>query len=150
LLASDFSYTRVELDGRWYLPLARPQTNLNIQLRLGLSDSAPFGEHAYEIGGGELIRGMQSAQHTGDILTLLNVEYLSGFFAYPAWRWVLFADLGNVYTGEDVNLLRQHLRGGVGMRWKLEALTNTDLRIDLAWDPDEGRAKPYVSTSLTF
>ncbi|NND92969.1 MAG: BamA/TamA family outer membrane protein [Granulosicoccus sp.] len=149
-LGSDFSYARADVQARWYLPLARALTNLNVQARLGVSDRAPFGERSYRIGGGELLRGMESDAHTGNILTLLNVEYLAGFFAYPAWRWLVFADMGNVYLGNDVNLLEQHLRGGIGLRWKLEALTNTDLRLDLAWDPDKGDVKPYVSTSLTF
>lgn len=149
-LGSDFSYSRVDMEARWYLPLMRPQTNLNIQLRLGLSDAAPFGELSYEIGGGELVRGMKSGRHAGNILTLLNVEYLQGLFAYPAWRWLVFTDVGNVYVSDDVNLLKQHYRAGAGLRWKLEKLTNADLRLDLAWDPQEGRVKPYVSTSLTF
>lgn len=150
LLGSDFSYIRLDAETRWYLPLKRPQTNLNIQARLGLSDAAPFGERSYEIGGGELLRGMKSGRYTGNIMTLLNIEYLSGFFAYPAWRWLVFADVGNVYLRDDVDLLNQHVRTGVGMRWKLEKLTNADLRLDLAWDPWEDRLKPYLSTSLTF
>lgn len=111
---------------------------------------APFGERTYEIGGGELMRGMESGAHSGNIMTLLNVEYLSGFFAYPLWRWMVFVDAGNVYLKDDVNVLKQYVRGGVGLRRKIEALTNTDLRLDLAWDPVEGKLKPYLSTSLTF
>lgn len=150
VLGADFRYVRLDAEGRWYLPLTRPQTNLNIWARLSWSDSAPFGERSYQIGGGELLRGMQSGAHTGNILTLLNVEYLSGFFAYPEWRWLVFMDAGNVYLQDDVDLFRQHVRGGIGLRRKVEALTNADLRLDLAWDPDEGKVKPYLSTSLTF
>ena len=114
------------------------------------SDRAPFGERSYEIGGGEVIRGMQPGAHSGNILTLLNVEYLSGFFAYPLWRWVVFVDAGNVYLKDDFDVLKQHVRTGFGIRRNIEALTNTDLRLDLAWDPSEGKFKPYISTSLTF
>lgn len=149
-LGSDFTYARLDMLARWYIPWRGPQTNLNVQLRLGLSDKAPFGERSYEIGGGELLRGMESGSYTGNILTLINVEYLSGFFAYPAWRWLVFADLGNVYLSDDVNLFKQHLRAGAGLRWKLERLTNTDLRLDVAWDPQDRKLTPYVSTSLTF
>ncbi len=149
-LGTDFTYARLDLLARWYIPWRGPQRNLNIQARLGLSDTAPFGERSYEIGGGELLRGMKSGRHTGNILTLVNVEYLSGLFAYPAWRWLVFVDVGNVYLSDDIDLLDQHVRAGVGMRWKLERLTNTDLRIDLAWDPQRQKLTPYVSTSLTF
>jgi len=149
-LGADFRYHRVDLHMRWYLPLLRPQTNLNIQMRLGWSDLAPFGQRSYEIGGGELLRGMQSGYRTGNILTLVNVEYLSGFFAYPAWRWVAFTDIGNVYRNNDVNLFRQNMRAGLGLRWKLAALTNTDIRLDVAWDPDKTKFTPYLSTSVTY
>lgn len=149
-LGSDFRYTRLDVEARWYLPVAAAQTNLNIQARLGISNRAPFGEQSYEIGGGELIRGMQSGEHAGDVLTLVNIEYLSGLFAYPAWRWLVFVDVGNVYPKDAVDLLQLHVRTGIGLRWKLEAFTNTDIRLDLAWDPKENRVKPYVSTSLTF
>ena len=149
-LGSDFEYTRLEAEARWYLPLRIAQTNLNIQARLRWSDRAPFGERSYEIGGGEVIRGMQPGAHSGNILTLLNVEYLSGFFAYPLWRWVVFVDAGNVYLKDDFDVLKQHVRTGFGIRRNIEALTNTDLRLDLAWDPSEGKFKPYISTSLTF
>ncbi len=147
---TSFRYTRLDIASQWYLPLSRHQTNLNIQLRLGLSDRAPFGEHSYTLGGGELLRGMDTDKKTGNILTLVNIEYLSGLFAYPAWRWVFFTDIGNVYLPGDVNLLNQQIRVGAGLRWKLESLTNTDIRFDLAWDPDKEKLTPYLSTSLTF
>lgn len=149
-LGTDFRYARLDIFSRWYLPLDRPQTNLNIQARVGLSDRSPYGERTYEIGGGDLLRGMQSGHVTGNILTLLNVEYLSGFFTYPAWRWLLFTDIGNVYLPGEFSLLDQKIRAGAGLRWKLESLTNADLRLDAAWDPDKGKFTPYVSTSLTF
>lgn len=149
-LGSDFRYSRVDLRMLWYLPLARPQTNLNVQLRLGWSNLAPFGHRTYLIGGGELIRGMESGHRTGNILTLLNLEYLSGFFTYPAWRWVAFADIGNVYQNNEVDLFKQSIRAGLGLRWKLQALTNTDIRMDVAWDPDQQKLTPYISTSVTY
>jgi len=147
---ADFRYARLDAHLRWFKPLRRPQTNLNVQLRLGLSTMAPFGERSYAIGGGEVIRGMQTDNATGDIRTLVNVEYLSGFFAYPALRWVAFTDVGNVYLKEDVRLFKQRVRGGLGLRWKLENLTNADLRLDVAWDPNRKKLTPYFSTSLTF
>lgn len=149
-LGSDFSYARLDATAQWFIALQRPQTNLNIQARLGLSDRAPFGERSYSLGGGEVLRGMTSDKSSGNLMTLVNIEYLRGLFAYPAWRWVLFVDAGNVYLNDDVDLLRQQARVGVGLRWKLESLTNTDIRLDLAWDPDKEGFRSYFSTSLTF
>lgn len=149
-LGADFNYARLDAHLRWFRPLARAQANLNVQLRLGLSSMSPFGERSYGIGGGEMIRGMRTGYATGDILTLANVEYLDGFFSYPALRWVAFTDIGNVFLKNDVKLHKQIVRGGLGLRWKLEELTNTDLRLDVAWDPKRSKMTPYVSTSLTF
>jgi len=108
-----------------------------VRARLGLSDGAAFGERAYSIGGGEILRGVAPSRDTGDLLTLLNIEYLEAVFVAPTWRWAVFVDIGNVFLKGDSDWLDQNLRAGVGIRWKIEALTNTDLRIDIA-------------TSLTF
>ena len=147
---SDFAYHR--LDARWarYLPLEGGIRNLNVQLRLGLSDGAPFGEETYDIGGGETLRGVAPGRDVGDLLALVNVEYLDAFFTRPAWRRVLFLDVGNVHASGRFRPLAQNARLGAGLRYKLEALTRTDLRLDVAWDPDDGRVVTYVATDLTF
>ncbi len=147
---SDFRYTRVDGWLAWYQPLRSRLNNLNVLARIGISDGAPFGERSYSIGGGEILRGVEPSRDTGNLMTLVNIEYLSAFFAYPTWRWVGFVDIGNVFQKDDVDLFNQNLRAGLGLRFKLEALTNTDLRIDLAWDPDQDKLLPYLATSLTF
>lgn len=149
-LGSDFEHHRLDAWAAWYLPLGRDIRNLNLQLRLGVSDGAPYGRHAYSIGGGELMRGLEPDEIEGDFLALVNLEYLQGLFTYPTVRWVVFADAGNVYDKDAIDPFEHRLRVGAGLRWKLQSLTNTDLRIDLAWDPAEGSLKPYASTSLTF
>lgn len=149
-LGSDFVYHRLSLYGRWYRPLATGTRNLNVHARLGISDGAAFGEHSFAIGGGESLRGLDPSARSGDVLTLVNIEYLSAFYAYPAWRWVLFSDLGNVYRRDRIRLLNQRVRVGVGLRWKIEKLTNTDLRVDVAWDPDKRQTQFYLATRLTF
>ena len=147
---SDFHYHRADAYFRWYHPLSSGLRNLNVHARLGISDGAPFGERAYDIGGGDVLRGMPPGSRSGDVMTLLNVEYLSSFFTWPDWRWVLFVDAGNTYLKDAVKPLRQFVRPGIGLRWKIEALTNTDLRVDVAWDAEARRARAYVATRLTF
>lgn len=149
-LGSEFDYHRADLWGAWYRALPGGLRNLNIKARLGLSDGAAFGTRGYSIGGGEVLRGVAASRDTGDLLTLVNVEYLEAFFVAPTWRWVAFMDIGNVFHKGDTNWLNQNLRAGLGLRWKIEALTNTDLRVDVAWDPDENELTPYIATSLTF
>ncbi len=146
---SDFEYVRLDAFWRRYIPLSGDTRNLNLQFRVGLSDGAPFGRRAYSIGGGEILRGLPPGTVTGDILVLANVEYLSAFAGYEQWRWVLFADIGNTYKRNSVNL-RQKLRVGAGLRRKIRALSNTDLRLDVAWDSSAGRLRSFFSTNLTF
>lgn len=149
-MGGDYSYMRLDSALRWYLPLKRPQSNVNVQYRLGYASRNLFGNHLFSVGGGELLRGMRTGTATGNALSLLNVEYLSSFFAYPSWRWVAFTDIGNVYEKRKINLLDQHIRWGLGLRYKLAALTRTDLRLDLAWDPRRDKLTPYLSSSVTF
>jgi len=149
-LGSDFSYHRFDVRYAHYLPLSGGIRNLNVQARLGVSDGAPFGTEAYSIGGGELLRGVAPGRDVGDVLTLVNVELLDAFFTRPQWRRVAFIDIGNVHPKERVRPLAQNVRIGIGLRYKLEALTRTDLRVDVAWDTDRGRAATYLATSVTF
>jgi len=147
---SDFQYTRADIYAAAYLPLSKGIRNINVRGRLGVSDGAAFGESSYSIGGGELLRGMQTGHTSGDVMTVLNVEYLHAWFDYPQWRWVVFGDVGNVYKRSEVRLHKLRARGGVGLRWKLLSLSNTDLRVDVAWDAQRERVQTYVSSNLTF
>lgn len=148
---SDFSYNRTDIYYRRYKALpGMSLKNLNYQIRLGISNAGPFGERHYELGGGERLRGMQPDFKTGDVLLLANVEYLAALPGYQAVRGVLFADVGNVYEHNDVNLLKQKLGAGAGLRWKLLKFSNTDIRLDAAWDNRERELRYYFSTSLTF
>jgi len=147
---SDFSYVRFEGYWRMYRALPGNNNNLNVQLRLGLSDGAPFGRRAFSVGGGEILRGLPPGSATGDILTLANVELLRAFSGREVWRWLLFADIGNVYMRDKIQLQRQKARVGFGLRRKLVSVSNTDLRLDFAWDSDSKRFRNFFSTHLTF
>lgn len=149
-LGSDFDWTRLDLWASHFRPIGNTLSNLNTRVSLGVSDSAPFGELFYSIGGGEVLRGIAKNAREGDMRLLLNVEYLRPWYTRPALRSVVFADVGNVWRRDELDLLDLEWRMGVGLRWKFEAVSNTDLRIDLAWDQDEGAVIPYISTSLTF
>jgi len=150
VVGSDFNYTRLDLYGAAFLPLRRGIRNINVQARIGISDGSAFGESSYSIGGGDLMRGLPSGEVSGDILGLVNIEYLQALFNYPQWRWVLFSDVGNVYERDDIDLLDIRVRGGFGVRWKLLRLSNTDLRVDVAYDADDRRFRAFISSDLTF
>lgn len=148
---SDFSYNRTDIYYRRYKALSGMNLqNLNYQLRLGVSNAGPFGEHLFTLGGGERLRGMRPDYKTGDILMLANIEYLVALPQNQALRGVLFADIGNVYDHNDFNPLKQRLGVGAGLRWKLLSFSNTDIRLDAAYDQRENSLRYYFSTSLTF
>lgn len=151
LFGSDFGYNRTDIYYRRYQPLpGLSLRNLNYQVRLGISDSGPFGERHYSLGGGEKLRGMKPGHKTGDLMMLLNFEYLAALPDHQAFRGVLFADVGNVYRHNDFNPLKQKIGVGAGLRWKFLSFSNTDLRIDAAWDNRERSFRYYFSTDLTF
>lgn len=147
---SDFSYNRADLYAVGYFPLPNGIRNVNVQARIGLSNGAAFGESSYALGGGQLLRGMQPATISGELMALFNVEYLHANFNYPQLRWVLFGDVGNVVDGDENIFLNVRARAGVGMRYKLLALSNTDLRLDVAYDPRRERLQAFFSSNLTF
>ena len=150
-LGSDTGYSRADVFLRQYRPIDNAALrNLNLQWRLGISDGRPFGRYNYSLGGGEMLRGMPANEREGDVLTLFNAEMLTAFTNHPTLRWVLFTDIGNVFRKDAINLPHQKFRGGVGLRWKLLKFSNTDLRMDAAWDSQASRPRFYISTSLTF
>lgn len=147
---SDFEYTRADIYAKAYLPLTGGIRNLNVQLRLGVSDGAAFGESSYGIGGGEMLRGLAKGSRSGELMALLNFEYLHALYNHPQFRMVVFTDIGDVYKAREINLSKIQARPGVGIRLKLRNFSNTDVRVDVAWDSDRQRAQTYVSSNLTF
>ncbi len=149
-LGSDFTWHRLDAWGARYMALGGGLRNLNVRASVGLSDRAPFGERFYAVGGGDVLRGVNKGTRDGDVRVIVNAELLSAFASRPTIRWVLFADVGNAWPRDEVDLGSLDGGAGVGLRWKLRAISDTDLRLDLAWDHAEARVRPYLSTKLTF
>jgi len=147
---SEFEYTRADVYAKAYIPLSKGIRNLNVHARLGISDGAAFGERSYSIGGGEKLRGLQPSSRSGDLMALVNIEYLHAWFEHPQVRMVAFTDIGDVYKASKIKLTRLRARTGLGIRWKLQNLSNTDLRVDVAWDSSRERLQTYFSSNLTF
>ncbi len=150
-LGSDYEYNRTDFYFRRYKAIDRTGLqNFNYQLRFGYSNGGPFGERHYQLGGGNNLRGLEARSKSGDVMALLNAELLTAFENYQVLRWVLFADVGNVYRHNNIQPLKQKLGFGAGLRWKLLAVSNTDLRLDAAWDMENDDLRYYVTTNLTF
>jgi len=147
---SEFEYTRANFYAKAFIPLPNGIRNLNVHARLGISDGAAFGERSYSIGGGEKLRGLQPGSRSGDLMALVNIEYLHALFNHPRFRLVAFTDIGDVYKVKKLTLTKPKARAGVGIRWKLLFLSNADIRVDAAWNPGRQSLQTYVSSNLTF
>ena len=151
LIESDFNYYRYDFFYREYRPLpGSGLTNLNYQLRAGYSNGSNFGGESYELGSSNTIRGIDKDEKSGNVLVLANVEYLRALPSYPKIRGVIFTDIGNVYPTHTLNLLKLEVTAGLGLRWKIASFVDTDLRIDVAYNPDTDEAQVYAGTRHAF
>ena len=133
-----------------YRPL-NSYDNINYRAVLDLADDSPFGIPRFEIGGASSLRGLEDFDVKGNARIFSNLEYIRGLRKYPAIRFSLFLDVGNVYDDLGaVDLTNLLYTVGVGMRWKLESFVETDLFIDYGYDVERGTGRLYGGTSLPF
>ena len=153
-VAGDFSYTRVNLYYREYLPLDNPSVleNLNFQVRLGAATDGAFGEASYRVGGSRSLRGFDKNLLHGNHMGVVNAEYLRSFAGHPRLRWAVTSDVAAVKDDFDWRLASLRASLGTGLRWKIRSLVNTDLNLDLAYGFGKGGGKPrfYFGTNVVF
>jgi len=149
---SDAGFSRNLLFYRKFIPIGGDShRNLNFQLRFGYANRTVFGQPAYELGGSDTLRGYERDSIDGNAFILANVEFLTPIFGRDSLRGVLFGDVGNAY--EDVHSIElSDLRTavGVGLRWRIKSLVDTEIRIDYARGLNDGISKVYASTKATF
>jgi outer membrane protein assembly factor BamA len=149
-LGSDFDASHFQFEARFYQPL-NGLDNLNSRFIVAMASEKIFNLYNYSVGGADSLRGVESGAISGNSLWQTNIEYILGFRKWQSFRLVLFSDVGNVF--EDYTRIDNHgwkQTFGVGIRWKINALVNTDLVMDYAYDPDSGYSKIYAGTSLIF
>lgn len=150
-VGGDFSYRRLDFFYQHYLPLNEPAIeNLNIQFLFGFADGGPFGDHTYNLGGGDTMRGKEKSTLKGDTMLLFNLEYLTAFERYPSLRWMMFTDIGNAWRRHHLDLTELEMTVGVGLRWKIQSLVKTTLRWDVGYDPDRSTVESYLGTKFAF
>lgn len=134
---SPFSFDRLAVDGRAYLPLGDPQRVLALRAYASRDDPAagarvPFYLLSF-LGGSHTLRGYVSQRFRGERFALFQAEYR--WEASPAIELALFADSASVAATADDDLGRFKTDGGIGLRFKThEAVL---VRFDFAWS-DEG------------
>ena len=86
----------------------------------------------------------------GEVYALANVNWLIPIPRYPAFRFNIFTDVGNAWQRDELDLRDWVYTVGLGARWKIRALVNTSLRVDVGYNPETGEYKAYVGTSNMF
>ncbi len=151
-LGSDYDYNRHLLFYRRYMRLQRAHHNLNVQLRVGLSDgdSDNLGEDVYEINGYGDLRAYTDAV-SGDAFALLNIEYLRPVLDKNYVRGLLFVDVGNAYDRfSDIDLADLKWTTGFGLRWRIKGYVDLNVSMEYAYNLDENKSRFYFRTKGAF
>jgi len=134
-IGSEEEFTKHQLYYRSYYRFDdRPLSNLNVQTKLGHSNSNFLGDTAFSLGSSDDLRGYENDRFNGNTMFLTNIEYMFPHAAYPVIRYVYFIDVGNTYDSLD-EILHSPLNvgAGVGLRWKIRAFVKLDLRADAGY-----------------
>jgi outer membrane protein assembly factor BamA len=148
-LGSSEDYSNIGAYWRIYQPIHVPVwSNINIQMRAGYNQGQ---DDVFELGSGSTMRGiLDDNKAVGDVFAVTNINWLIPIPRYPAFRWNIFTDIGNAWDRDKIDLLDWKYTVGVGARWKIRALVNISLRVDIGYSPDTGEYKAYVGTNNMF
>ena len=111
-----------------------PISNLNVQTEIGHSNNDILGKSAFSLGSSDDLRGYENDRFNGNSMFLMNIEYMFPQKDYPIIRYVYFIDMGS--TADEIkDLFHQpvNIGAGLGLRWKIRALVNIDLRADIGY-----------------
>ena len=145
------SHTKHLLFYRSYYRLkSNPLNNLNVQVRLGFSNTDYLGDTVFDLGGRSL-RGYAKAAYTGNAMLQMNIEYLVPFSIDPAYRYGLLFDIGNTYERvSDIDVSDLHPSIGFGFRWKLAAFVKVNIRLDFAYALGTGDSNVLLGSRHVF
>ncbi|MDH5632442.1 MAG: BamA/TamA family outer membrane protein [Gammaproteobacteria bacterium] len=149
-IGADETATTSEIFVRDYRPVSdTPHRNINTQWRVGVSSLD--GNKTYDLGGSSRLRGYDRGSITGNAFFLANIQYLAPWPGYPAFRYVVFTDIGNAYkNARYIDLGDVRASVGLGFRWKLQSFVKTYLRLDCAYAFDTDETKVYGATVAMF
>jgi outer membrane protein assembly factor BamA len=128
---SDFSFSRVKLDLRQYLPVGTDRVLALQAYLLATGGDVPFYKLAL-LGGDSLLRGYYRGRFRDKALFLVQAEYRA--LITKRIGVVGFAGLADVSPGlGDVARGRLKYSVGTGMRYVINKRDGTTVRLDLAW-----------------
>ena len=145
LLGSDDYFSKVNFDGRKFLPGLAEDQVWAFRTRLGTSDGELTPGNKFLLGGSETLRGYEFGEFSGEHLFLGNLEYR--FLLEEQITGVLFGDLGRTWDrGEE--LRPEGLNFGLGLGVRIDTPLG-QVRLDYGWN-DQGEGRPYFSVGHTF
>ena len=143
-VGSRYTYSQLETDLRYYLPLTR-KTWLALQTyTLWQDGQAPFRMLAL-MGSDVHMRGYYQGRYRGRSYSTAQME-----LRYPIWRWlrgVAFASIGSV-SSTPFNIHVPRTAAGIGLRILIDKQDQTYLRFDYAAGP--GTSGFYFSFGEAF
>lgn len=147
---SDYGFTQHQIYLRSYIPVGnKVAENFNLQAQIGLSTGYP--QPVFFLGGSDTLRGFPRNAIFGRAFVLANVQYLRPIDGNPAWRSVLFTDVGNAYPNDaHMNLTHLETDLGTGLRWRIRSFVNVELRLDFAYGINDHNKKIYAGTHEIF
>lgn len=134
---SDFSFTSVFFDARYYHPVRKNQV-LASQLYLNnVNGNAPFNQLSL-MGGESLMRGYYTGRYRDNTLIAAQTEYR--FLPFPfskRWGAAAFIGVGTVASSiRNINLDYLKATGGAGVRFLLFKEKDIFTRFDVAFSED--------------
>jgi len=128
-----------------------PLSNLNVQTIIGHSNNDILGAQAFTLGSRNDLRGYENDRFSGNTVLLTNLEYMFPHDGYPVIRYVGFVDVGNTYDElSDILHKPLHIGVGAGLRWKIRAFVNLDLRADFGYAITDSDYKFSFGTRHAF
>ena len=151
-LGSDDEFTRHLFYYKSYYRFdSYPLSNLNVQMQIGHSNEDVLGDDAFSLGSSDDLRGYENNRFNGNTMFLTNFEYMFPEPEHPVIRYVAFIDIGNTYDSlSDILQEELNVGAGFGLRWKIRALVDIDLRADIGYGFTDEDYKVSFGTRHAF
>ncbi|MGI5844395.1 MAG: POTRA domain-containing protein [Candidatus Xenobium sp.] len=146
VLGGDYDYTKLLLEGRYYLPLSERSTLALRAMYGAVGNKAPASEYFYA-GGTDTMRAYRDNSYFGTHLLLFNAEYRFPIANIKMLSGAIFADAGNAwFPGYTTNKL--YTDAGIGLRIVFPTLGLGVIRIDYAFGQDGSRSSIGIGQSF--
>ena len=146
VLGGNYDYTKLLLEGRYYLPLSERSTLAMRAMYGAVGNNAPASEYFYA-GGTDTMRAYRDNSYFGTHLILLNAEYRFPIANIKMLSGAVFADAGNAwFPGYTTNKL--YTDAGIGLRIVFPTLGLGVIRIDYAFGQDGSRSSIGIGQSF--